>query len=196
MSKRRDYDKFYKIIQAATRMFAQKGFFQTKISEIAREAGVADGTIYLYFENKDHILIALFEEQMKRVLDNMITQVSKEVDPVRKLERFALTHLKLIEENRDMAEIIQVELRQSSQFMKEYKNEQFMRYLDLIEEIVKEGQETGAFKPEVIPGLFKRAFFGALDEMSRLWVLSTRKRYDIETAAQQIGGYFLNGIRA
>jgi len=195
MSKKKNTEKYYRIIQAATKMFARKGFYKTRISEIAMEAQVADGTVYIYFENKDDILISLFEEQMKVVIDNMVGQISREDDPVKKLEKFALIHLQLIEQNPDMAEIIQVEIRQSSKFMKEYKNEKFAQYLDLIGDIVREGQETGVFKKEVIPGMAKRAFFGALDEMSRFWVLSTRKQYDIRTAAKQISEYFLNGIQ-
>jgi TetR/AcrR family fatty acid metabolism transcriptional regulator len=195
MHKKKNTEKYYRIIQAATKMFARKGFYKTRISEIAKEAQVADGTIYIYFENKDDILISLFEEQMKIVIDNMVDQISAEDDPVKKLEKFALIHLQLIEQNPNMAEIIQVEVRQSSQFMKEYKNEKFVQYLDLIEEIVREGQETGVFKREVIPEMAKRAFFGALDEMSRFWVLSTRRQYDIRTAAKQISDYFLNGIQ-
>jgi len=195
MSKKKTTEKYYRIIQAATKMFARKGFYKTRISEIAMEAQVADGTVYIYFENKDDILISLFEEQMKVVIDNMVGQISKEDDPVKKLEKFALIHLQLIEQNPNMAEIIQVEVRQSSKFMKEYKNEKFAQYLDLIGEIVREGQENGVFKKEVIPGMAKRAFFGALDEMSRFWVLSSRKQYDIRTAAKQISEYFLKGIQ-
>lgn len=195
MSKRKNTEKYYRIIQAATKIFARKGFYQAKISEIAREAQIADGTIYIYFENKDDILISLFEEQMKVVLDNMVIQLSQEQDPEKKLQKFALTHMQLIEQNQDMAEIIQVEVRQSSKFMKEYKNEKFIQYLDLIADIVREGQEKGVFKKSVIPGVAKRAFFGALDEMSRFWVLSTRKQYDINTAAKEISQYFLNGIQ-
>jgi TetR/AcrR family fatty acid metabolism transcriptional regulator len=196
VSRRKNSEKYHRIIEAATKIFAKKGFYPAKISEIAKEAQVADGTIYIYFENKDDILISLFEEQMRVVLENMVTQISELEDPARKLERFALTHLQLIEQNKDMAEIIQVELRQSGKFMKEYKNEKFTQYLDLIGDIVREGQEKGIFKKDIIPGVAKRAFFGALDEMSRFWVLSTRKRYDIETAANQISGYFLKGIKA
>jgi TetR/AcrR family fatty acid metabolism transcriptional regulator len=95
-----------------------------------------------------------------------------------------------------MAEIIQVELRQSGKFMKEYKNEKFLQYLNLISDIIKEGQEQGIFRREVIPDIAKRAFFGALDEMSRFWVLSSHKKYDIETAAKQISEYFLRGLIA
>ncbi len=190
----KDSEKYHRIIDAATKIFAKKGFFQAKVSEIAKEARVADGTIYLYFEGKDAILISLFEEQMELVLDNMRAQISKEEDAAKKIEKFALTHLKLIEKNRDMAEIIQVELRHSSKFMKEYKNEKFAEYLNIIDEIVREGQEKGIFKKEIIPSIAKRAFFGALDEMSRFWVLSSSRRYDIETAAKQISGYFLDGL--
>lgn len=192
--KTRSTDKYYRIINAATKIFAKKGFYQAKVSEIAKEAKVADGTIYLYFENKDSILISLFEEQMKRVLDNMRKEITKEKDALKKIEKFALNHLKLIEQNKAMAEIIQVELRQSSKFMKEYKNEKFAEYLNLIGDIIREGQEKGIFKKDIIPGIAKRAFFGALDEMSRFWVLSTRKKYDIETAAIQISEYFLSGL--
>ncbi len=117
--KNKSNEKYYRIINAATKVFAKKGFYQAKVSEIAKEAKVADGTIYLYFENKDAILISLFEEQMEGVLHNMRKQISKEKDAVKKIEKFALSHLRLIEQNKDMAEIIQVELRQSTKFMKE-----------------------------------------------------------------------------
>ena len=196
MSRRKNNEKYYRIIEAATKVFAKNGFYQSKISEIAKEAKVADGTIYIYFENKDDILISLFEEQMKAVIDNMEVQISGIDDPAKKLERFASTHLDLIEKNQDMAEIIQVELRQSNKFMKEYKNEKFIQYLNIIEDIIKEGQKRGIFKKDVIPKVAKRAFFGALDEVSRFWVLSTRRQYDIRTVAKQISEYFLNGIRA
>jgi len=195
VGKRKDNEKYHRIIEAATKVFAKNGFYQSKIAQIAKEAGVADGTIYIYFENKDDILISLFEEQMKGVLDNMAHQVSTIDNPAGKLEIFASTHLGLIEKNKDMAEIIQVELRQSGKFMKEYKNERFLEYLDIIEDIIIEGQKKGLFRKDVIPTVAKRAFFGALDEVSRFWVLSSRRQYDTRTAAKQISDFFLNGIK-
>jgi TetR/AcrR family fatty acid metabolism transcriptional regulator len=196
MGKRKNSEKYHKIIEAATKVFARKGFYKAKISEIASEARVADGTIYIYFENKDDILICLFEEQMKAVLDNMVIRISEEDNPVKKLEKFALTHLQLVEQNKNMAEIIQVEVRQSSKFMKEYRNDPFVQYLELIADIIRQGQKEGLFRKGIIPGVAKRAFFGALDEMSRFWVLSSRRQYDIKTAAKQISEYFLVGIKA
>lgn len=188
-------EKSRKIIAAATKIFAKNGFYKAKVSEIAQEAGIADGTIYIYFKHKDDILIAIFEEKMKEVLDNMKKQISLESDPFAKIERFAYFHLKLIEDNKDMAEIIQVELRQSSKFMKNYQNKKFAQYLDLIGDIIQEGKEKGLISQDIIPGIAKRAFFGALDEMSRFWVLSKRRKYDVETAARQISSYFINGIK-
>ena len=188
-------EKSRKIIAAATKIFAKKGFYKAKVSEIAQEAGIADGTIYIYFKHKDDILIAIFEEKMKEVLDNMKKQISLESDPFAKIERFAYFHLKLIEDNKDMAEIIQVELRQSSKFMKNYQNKKFAQYLDLIGDIIQEGKEKGLISQDIIPGIAKRAFFGALDEMSRFWVLSKRRKYDVETTARQISSYFINGIK-
>ncbi|MFB0520593.1 MAG: TetR/AcrR family transcriptional regulator [Desulfatiglandales bacterium] len=191
----KDNEKHRKIIAAATKVFAKKGFYKAKVSDIAREAGVADGTIYIYFSHKDDILISLFEEKMKEVLDNMERQTSLETGPFAKIKRFAFLHLKLIEDNKDMAEIIQVELRQSDKFMKDYHNEKFAQYLDLIGDIIQEGKDKGLIREDIIPGIAKRAFFGALDEMSRFWVLSKRRTYDVETAARQISSYFINGIK-
>ena len=191
----KNYEKYKKIIDAATKVFAKKGFYNAKVSEIAQEAGIADGTIYIYFKHKDDILISLFEEKMQEVLDNMKQQISLESDPLKKIEKFALVHLKLIQDNKDIAEIIQVELRQSSKFMKNYHNIKFFEYLDLIGHIIQEGQEKGLVREDILPGIAKRAFFGALDEMSRFWVLSKKPKYDIETASRQISGFFINGIK-
>ena len=189
-------DKHRRIIQAAVKVFAKHGFYNSKVSEIARAAGVADGTIYLYFQNKDDILIRLFEEEMTRILVEMQEAVSQESDPARKLERWALAHLELLEREKELAEIIQVEIRQSSKFMKEYDNVQFAQYLNLISQIIKEGQDKGVFRKDILPGVAKRAVFGALDEMSRYWVLSTNKKYSIQVAAKQISSYFLQGMLA
>ena len=189
-------EKYHGIIEAAIKVFARKGFYHARVSEIAREAGVADGTIYLYFQNKDDILISLFEEGMSEVIVKVCAQIKEVDDPLEKIRLFALAHLSLIESNKDMAEIIQVELRQSTKFMKEYRNEKFYEYLDLIGGIIREGQAKGIIRADVEPGVFKRAFFGALDEMSRFWVLSRRPKYSINTAAEQISEFFIRGIVA
>ncbi len=186
-------DKHDKIVQAAIKVFARNGFFNSRIAEIAKEANVADGTIYLYFNNKYDILITIFEEEMGKIIANVKQELSGISNPCEKLMRFAHMHLSLMEERRDLAEVIQVELRQSSKFMKDYRNKKFVEYTNIIAGILTVGQEAGVFREDIIPEIFKRAFFGALDEMSRFWVLSSHKKYSVKTAAIQISEFFLEG---
>ncbi|MGV1098298.1 TetR/AcrR family transcriptional regulator [Thiovibrio sp. JS02] len=190
----RTSDKHSKILEAAIKVFARKGFFNARISDIATEAQVADGTIYLYFNNKYDILISLFEEEIGKIILEVKLLTEKESDPIKMLDIFALHHLKLMEEKKELAEVLQMELRQSNKFMKEYRNTKFIEYVDVVSAIVHKGQETGLFRADVLPGVFKRAFFGALDETSRLWVLSPDHNYTIEEAAHQISAIFTHGI--
>lgn len=192
----RTSDKHSKIIEAAITVFARKGFFNARISDIAEEAQVADGTIYLYFTNKYDILISLFEEEIGKIIMEVKLLIEKENDPRKMLHTFALHHMQLMQEKSDLAAVLQMELRQSNQFMKNYRNTKFIEYVDLISGIVHRGQDEGLFRKSLLPGVFKRAFFGALDETSRLWVLSPEHSYTIEEAARQISDIFISGIMA
>ncbi len=191
---RRTSDKHSKIIQAAIKVFARTGFFNARISDIAKEAKVADGTIYLYFNNKYDILLSLFEEEISKIIVQVKQAIEKETDPRKMLETFALHHLKLVEKNEELAEVLQMELRQSNKFMKEYRNTRFVEYVDIISVIIHKGQEMGMFRSDVMPGVVKRAYFGALDEMSRLWILTPNPPYSIEETAKHICEIFLHGI--
>jgi TetR/AcrR family fatty acid metabolism transcriptional regulator len=190
----RGEDKHDRIIKAAIKVFAKNGFYNSRVSEIAKEAQVADGTVYLYFKNKDDILIRLFEEEMDKIITNMKEEMEKIPEPDGKLRRFAVIHLNMVRENKSLAEVIQVELRQSSKFMHEYKNRKFIEYLNIISGIVKEGQRTGYFRTDIMPGLFKRSFFGALDELSNMFVFSTKRKYNVEMAADQVSSFFIAGL--
>ncbi len=189
----RSKDKRQKILQAATKVFARNGFYHSKVSEIARQADVADGTIYLYFKNKEDILISIFEESMDEILTLVRSEISQHKDALAKLRRFVHLHMMLMERSPRLAEVIQVELRQSSKFMKEYKNVKFLEYLQFIAEVVEEGQREGLIRPGVTPAVFKRMLFGALDELALQWVLSKR-RYPLSAAADQVTDILLHGI--
>ena len=190
----RTSDKHQKIIHAAVKVFAEKGFFNARISDIAKAAKVADGTIYLYFNNKYDILISLFEEEIGKLIVQVKEAIEAESEPAAKLRTFALHHLRLLEENRELAEVLQVELRQSTIFMKEYRNLKFIEYLDIISAIIQAGQQTGKFRPDLDPDLFKRAYFGALDELSRLWILNPNLPLTIDQTADQVCAIFHAGI--
>jgi TetR/AcrR family transcriptional regulator, fatty acid metabolism regulator protein len=194
LSRQRQDGKHQKILKAASKVFAQKGFHNTRVSEIAREAEVADGTIYLYFKNKDDILIHLFEETMEGILQGMREELRTLTDPVEKLRAFVRRHLRLVEENPDLADVIQVELRQSNKFMKDYDNRKFQEYLDLVAEIVREGQQKGAIRADVNPSIAKRVVYGALDELSTIWVLSRKRDRSAEQVAKQVSDIIISGL--
>jgi len=186
-------DKHQRILDAAVKVFARKGFFQSKVSEIAQEAGVADGTIYLYFKNKDDLLISIFEVKMQEVISSFRSAINKVLSAREKLECLIRMHLAEFQSNPDLAAVFQVELRQSSRFMHESDKIQLKRYLDLVTEIVEQGQKDGVFRRDVPLGLIKRLIFGTLDEVVSTWVLAGR-RYDLEALANPITDLFLRGI--
>jgi len=187
-------NKHQKILKAAIKVFAEKGFYNSRVAEIAKEANVADGTIYLYFKNKDDILISLFEEEFGQIVENTRKELEKEKDPLQKIRRFAIMHLSIVFKQQQLGEVLGVEVRQSSKFMKEYINKPFIEYLNLIRSIVIEGQEKGLIRKDLTPGIMKRALFGALDEMARYWVLSAKKKHSINEAALQISDVFIRGM--
>jgi len=190
----KDENKHQKILQAAIKVFSEKGFYNSRVSEIAKEASVADGTIYLYFKNKDDILISLFEEEFAKIVRDMRAELAREKDALQKIKRFAITHLSIVSHHPHLAEVMGVEVRQSTKFMKEYVNQPFIEYLNIIRSVVIEGQEKGLLRKDLTPGVMKRAFFGALDEMARYWVLSTKKKHSIDEAALQISDIFIRGM--
>ncbi len=189
-------DKRSRILQAAVKVFAEKGFYNAKVAEIARKAGVADGTIYLYFKNKDEILILIFEEEMERVIAHVRAEVEQEGNVVAKLRRFVQTHLKFVRKNPKLAQVFQLELRQSNKFIKEYTGSSLKEYLNIIGQLVEEGQAKGVIRTDLHPGLVKRALFGALDEIATHWLLLKNGRYDLNQSAEEIADIFIRGITA
>ncbi len=187
-------DKHSKIINASTKVFAKKGFFNARISDIAKEAKVADGTIYLYFNNKFDILISVFEEEIGALIEQVNKALAVEPDPRKQLEIFASRHLTTMKKNRNLAEVIQIELRQSAKQIKDYRNNKFSEYIDIISMIIKNGQAQNLFRSDIKPGIAKRAFFGALDEISRVWSFSLEKEYTVEETISQIMSFFLTGM--
>lgn len=187
-------DKHSKIIHAATKVFAKKGFFNARISDIAKEAKVADGTIYLYFNNKFDILISVFEKEIGGLIEQVTKSLALEPDPRKQLRIFATKHLTMMKKNKNLAEVIQIELRQSTKLIKDYRNNKFSEYIDIISTIIKNGQAQKIYRADIKPGIAKRAFFGALDEISRVWSLSLDTEYTLDETINQIMDIFLSGV--
>lgn len=188
-------DKRERILDAAVRVFASKSFHTATVAEIAREAGVADGTIYLYFKNKDDLLICLFEERMGEINEGMRKAVAQCRTPLEKLRTFVRHHLEEVARRPELAEVLTVELRQSARLMKEYEAVAFGSYLDILSEILEEGIADGSIRGDVDVKAIRRAIFGALDEVALSWLLGGR-RFDLARNAEQLAELLTRGLAA
>jgi len=186
-------DKREAILRAAIKVFAGKGYFNSKVADIASEAGIADGTVYLYFKSKDEILHSIFDRAMDEFIAEGTQELSKIDDPVEKLRRISQLHLSRLGSDRDMAIVFQVELRGSTKFMQEFSAAGFAKYLDVIRETIDEGQTAGIFRDDIKPIICAKILYGALDEMVTNWILSKRP-YPLDPMADEVLKIFFGGM--
>ena len=182
------------ILKAATKVFAQGGFFQSQVADVARVAGVAAGTVYLYFKGKDDLLVSIFERSMKDVLAEGRAAVAAIDDPAERLDALAHLHLGRLGRDKDLAVVFQVELRQSVKFMERFSETFLQDYFKLIRQAIADGQQSGAFRKDISATTATKIFFGALDEMATNWVLSRRK-YDLNAEADAVVKLFIDGVK-
>ena len=183
------------ILRAAIDTFAERGYFNAQVADVARAAGVAAGTVYLYFKSKDDLLISIFERSMRDGLSRGRESVADLDDPPERLRRLARGHLARLGNDRNLAVVFQVELRQSTKFMERFSSTLLRDYLGLIREAIADGQRQGLFRADIKPTSAAKMLFGALDEMATNWILSKR-RYSLEAEADEVVDFFLNGARA
>ena len=185
-------DKREAILRAATNVFARKGFFNSKVSDIAAAAGIADGTVYLYFKSKEEILHSIFDRAMADFIADGKRELETIEDPVSKLRRIAELHLERLGDDRDLAIVFQVELRGSTKFMQEFSAAGFAEYLDIIKSTIEDAQRSGDFRSDIKPITCAKILYGALDEMVTNWILSPRS-YPLAPMAGEVMKIFLGG---
>lgn len=175
------------------KVFAKQGFYESTIAQIAKEAGVADGTIYLYFKNKDDILVQFFTYKTKQVFDRFRKMVEKGNTAQEKLKNLIQIHLEEFQGDMNMAVVYQSETRRNSPIVKEQIRQMSKMYLDIVAEIVEQGQIEGRFRKDLYMGLVKRYILGAVEEVINTWVLSGGK-YDVVTMAEPLADLLIRGI--
>jgi TetR/AcrR family transcriptional regulator, fatty acid metabolism regulator protein len=189
----RGTSKRERILRAAVDVFAQNGYFNAKVTEIARTAGVADGTIYLYFDGKEDLLITIFREYTR----NYLHELEKKLAGVNRAdERVRITithHLDTLGSDRALAVVSQVELRHSLKFMSLLSQQEVADYLNILRKVVEQGQSEGVFRRNLHPQLVAKSVFGILDEMVTSWILS-EKEYELAEQADQIADLILTGL--
>jgi len=191
----RDPDKPQQIIEAAIRVFARKGYWSSRVSDVAREAGIAAGTIYLYFTTKEEILTTLFREKMAGFVSTVWREIAVEHDAVAKLRRLVHLHFEILEQHPELAEVVQVELRQGQKFFRGPATQEIASYFALIASVLEEGVAAGLFRRDLAIKLTAKALFGAMDQMATSWVLGKRG-YRLVDTAPAVADLFLQGISA
>ena len=186
-------DKREAILRAAIKVFAGKGYFNSKVADIAKEAGIADGTVYLYFKSKDEILHSFFDRAMEDFIAEGKKQLAEIEGAQAKLRRIAQLHLERLGADRDLAIVFQVELRGSTKFMQEFSAAGFGEYLDIIRETIADGQREGVFRTDLKPVVCAKILYGALDEMVTNWILS-QKSYPLAPMADEVLKVFFGGV--
>ncbi len=174
-------------------MFSERGFHRARIKDIAQIAKVADGTIYIYFKNKEDLLISIFKEKTQEAIELLKEEVQKEKTAVEKLKKLISLHLEIFQREKDLAILYQLELRQSVRMTTEYFKSEHKEYLDLIGHIIDYGIKQGSFRKNLNTSIAKRAIFGAIDEVITTWVLSS-KEYDLSDMAEPLAEILLNGL--
>ncbi|HEX7150656.1 MAG TPA: TetR/AcrR family transcriptional regulator [Thermoanaerobaculia bacterium] len=182
-----------RILRAAVDVFAEHGYFNAKVAQIAKTAGVADGTIYLYFDGKEDLLITIFREHTRNYLQSLEQQLANVSRPEERLKTAIRHHLETLGRDRALAVVSQVELRHSLKFMSLLSQQEVADYLNMIRKIVEHGQTEGTFRRNVHPQLVAKSVFGVLDEMVTSWMLS-EKDYNLAAQSDQIADLILTGL--
>jgi len=195
ISIKRDKPKYKQIIDAAVVVIAENGYHQAQVSKIAKQAGVADGTIYLYFKNKEDILISVFEDKMGLFVENLKNIINDGTSSSQKLLKMVENHFRVMANDHHLAIVTQLELRQSNKEIRLKINAVLKEYLILLDDILHEGLENGEFDEELDIRLARHMVFGTIDETITTWVMNEQK-YDLLKLAPKVHKLLLSGMKA
>lgn len=185
--------KYMQIIDAAVEVIAENGYHQSQVSKIAKQAGVADGTIYLYFKNKEDILISLFKEKMGQFIERMEEDIKEKATAKEKLALVISKHFSLLAGDHNLAIVTQLELRQSNLELRQKINEILKGYLNILDSILTQGIQSGELKEDLDVRLARQMIFGTIDETVTTWVMNDQK-YDLAALSDSVLELLVSGI--
>jgi TetR/AcrR family fatty acid metabolism transcriptional regulator len=183
-----------RILRAAIEVFAEKGFFSARMADIAKKASVADGTLYLYFEGKEHLLISVFDDIMRSFVDHVRRETATVDSSLERLRILVKIHLETLGQDLPLAHVLQIETRHSRRFMNLFTRGRLGEYLDVIRSIVEEGQKAGSIRDDIPSGLAINFVFGAVDELVTSWLLEDDPR-DLSGQAEKIVELLTDGLK-
>ncbi|MDI3297995.1 MAG: TetR/AcrR family transcriptional regulator [Bacillota bacterium] len=193
MSRLQQAERYREILRAAAHVIAARGYHGARVSDIAREAGVADGTVYLYFRNKQEMLVTVFREGIGEYLRHLEERLAGAADAREELRLLVETHLGYLGGHREFAQVTQIELRQSDGEIRRAIDAIMDPYFRRIDRIVERGREEGLFLPDVDRRVARRMIFGTLDQCVTSWVMS-RHPYALAAIAPEVTRLLLGGL--
>lgn len=189
----KDRPKYTQIIDAAVQVIAENGYHASQVSKIASKANVADGTIYLYFKNKEDILISVFKEKMGTFIERIESEISEKETVSDKILALIETHYQQLSASPYLAIVTQLELRQSKPELRNEINNVLKSYLDIIDSIIKQGIEDGDIRNDINPRLLRQMIFGTLDETVTTWVMKSQ-RYRLSDQVKEVHQLITCGV--
>lgn len=189
---KRTKPKYKQIVDAAVIVIAENGYHQAQVSKIAKQAGVADGTIYLYFKNKEDILISVFREKMAIFVENIKEILKKDLPIAEKLPLVVENHFRVLQEDPHLAIVTQLELRQSNKDLRFQINNVLKEYMVLLDTLLEEGVEKGELSPNLDLRLARQMLFGTMDETITSWVMNEQK-FNLVSLAPKVSDMLLHG---
>lgn len=194
MPRRKEEEKRKKILDAAVRVFAREGFYNAKVEEVAREAGVAHGTVYLYFGSKEDLLISVFRENLRELIEYVGSEIQKEKDAEARLKRMIHLQIELIETNPELTELLLVEFPQTGKFLSSQAIDEVAAYINMIADILKQGMAEKIFYDSIDANIVATLIYAGIQGIATRWILEGTK-YSLKQAALEISEVFLRGIR-
>ena len=192
MARKRVGNKRERIIAAAAKLFGDKDYHDTTTAKIAESAGVAAGTIYIYFRSKEELLVAVFEEFLGRHMDRLREGVEREKTPRDKLMRLLTLGLQLMQDNPDSARIFLSQLRQSTKMITTVAKRSSRAYKDIIEDVLIEGARTGLCRDVNVPAAASM-LFGAFQSTVLEWV-ADECSYTLTDMTEELAEFIMHGI--
>jgi len=163
-------DRRRQILDAAIRVFARQGFHACRVSDIAREAGVAYGLVYHYFNSKEQVLNELFTERWSLLLTAIEEVDARPIAPRLKLDAVAGFIIDSYRHDPELMKVIVVEVTRAANSFGRTHLPEIRQAYDLIAKIVSDAQASGAFRRDVDPTFASMWFYGAIEQLLSGWV--------------------------
>jgi TetR/AcrR family fatty acid metabolism transcriptional regulator len=193
IAQKKNNEKYEAILNAAVKVIGQAGYHNAPISKIAREAGVADGTVYLYFKNKEDILISILRETIGTIVDRIHEELAHIDDAVEALHRVVTVYFETLGSNTDLAMFTQVHLRQSNAEMRKQIGDIISPYYRIIDRLIQMGVDSGQFHAHLDKRIARRMIFGTMDETVTAWIL-TGAKYDLLSLISPVCDIMTGGL--